>query len=204
MVVKDCMFCLIQTYFAFSSFATLPELEVVGVTHVVVLALVVIRDCLSRRYCVWYCQRSDFWLHVGTSPWLFLKIQRFCSMFPIWILWLSNQMSFWAPFSDKPLFSAVQVVSFHSTVGNFSSKCPYQTQLETWLFFLAFRNQTQNTFAKVHREAASPHALKFVKRPLIHHCCLPGGTAQSSWSQENPQAGFPVKDSRAGENLELS
>lgn len=119
MVVKDCIFCLIQTYFAFSSFTTLPEFEVVRVRHGVVLALVVICDCLSQHYCVWYCQRSAFWLHVSTSPRLFLKIQRFCSMFPIWILWLSNQVSLWAPFSDKPLCSAVQVVSFHSTVGNF-------------------------------------------------------------------------------------
>lgn len=86
-----------------------------------------------------------------------------------------------------------------------SSKCPYQAQLRTWLFFLAFRNQTQNTFTEVHREAASPHALKFVKRALIHHWCLPGGTGQSNWSQEESTGcRFPVKDSRAGENLVLS
>lgn len=46
-------FVLIQTYFAFSCFTTLPEFEGVCVRHVVVLALAVV---------------PDLWLHSSISP----------------------------------------------------------------------------------------------------------------------------------------
>lgn len=44
---KTVCFLLIQTYFEFSSFVTLPEFEGVCVRHVVVLALAVIPDFIA-------------------------------------------------------------------------------------------------------------------------------------------------------------
>lgn len=108
---KILCFILIQTYFAFSSFTTLLEFEGVYVRHTVVLALAVICDCLWH-YSVWYCQRSDFWLHSSISPWLFLKILSFCSMFSFWIPWLSKQMSLWAPFFRPTPFLCYPSCSF--------------------------------------------------------------------------------------------
>lgn len=179
MVVKDTMFCLIQTYFAFSIFTTLPEFEVVHVRHVVVLALAVICDCQDSA---WYCWRSDFWLHGSTSLWLFLKMQRFCSMFPIWILWLSNQTSLNSFFRPISLFSAVQVVSFHSTVGNFFHM-PLSNPVTDVTVFSGIQKPNTKHLYKGAQGSSLTSCWKFVKRPLIHHCCLPGGTAQSGWSQ---------------------